>query len=133
MLFDAYRQFYGQPTDLPLAESFLSDRLTKNESVIFMAVDQDTEAVLGFVQLYPSFSSVSCRHIWILNDLFVVASARCRGVGRALLDVARHHALQMGAKRLVLSTAVTNEKARSLYASFGYKVDEEFLTYTFEM
>jgi GNAT superfamily N-acetyltransferase len=39
---------------------------------------------LVFVQLYPSFSSVAARRIWILNDLLVTPPARRRGVGRAL-------------------------------------------------
>jgi hypothetical protein len=31
-LFDGYRQFYGQPAHVPLAEAFLRDRFTHNDS-----------------------------------------------------------------------------------------------------
>ncbi|MEK6258653.1 MAG: GNAT family N-acetyltransferase [Planctomycetota bacterium] len=132
-LFDGYRQFYGQPADFLLAEAFLRDRLTNDDSVIFLAIDPASGTGLGFVQLYPSFSSVAARRIWILNDLFVAASARRTGVGRALLDAARDFGKSTGAKRLVLSTANTNREARALYESNGYKQDEAFLVYNLEL
>src|SRR5207302_1364805 len=69
---------------------------------------------LGFVQLYPSFSSAAARRIWILNDLFVAPAARRRGIGRALLQAARDHGVATGAKRLVLSTAASNREARAV-------------------
>ncbi len=62
-LLDGYRQFYGQPADYPLAEAFLRDRFANNESVVFLAVDPQSGAGLGFVQLYPSFSSAAARRI----------------------------------------------------------------------
>ena len=132
-LFDGYRQFYGQPTDLPLAEAFLHDRFTHNDSAVFVAIDPHSGDGLGFVQLYPSFSSVAARRIWILNDLFVAPAARRSGVGRALLAAAREFGMSTGAKRIVLSTAVTNHQARALYESCGYKEDDVFLVCKLEL
>jgi ribosomal protein S18 acetylase RimI-like enzyme len=132
-LFDGYRQFYGQPANYPLAEAFLRDRFDNNDSVVFLAVDKQSGNGLGFVQLYPSFSSVAAQRIWILNDLFVAPAARQRGVGRALLDAARDHAVSTGAKRLVLSTATTNREARALYESYGFKQEDVFVAYKFEL
>jgi len=126
-LFDSYRRFYQQTSDLPLARAFISERLKRNESVIFLAEDGQ-HVPLGFTQLYPSFSSVSARPIWILNDLFVAPDARGQQVGRQLLNAARDHALATGAKRLVLSTAIDNP-AQRLYESLGYVKDTEFLHY----
>src|SRR6266446_5967500 len=85
-LFDSYRQFYDEPADAELAAAFIRDRLQAKESVIFLAEESDegTREALGFVQLYPSFSSVAACRIWVLNDLFVAPEARGRGVGRAL-------------------------------------------------
>ena len=97
-LFDAYRQFYGQASDLDRARQFLLERLQQHQSVIFAVVDN--ERALGFTQLYPSFSSVSMKPIWILNDLFVADFARRRGVGAQLLLAAKDHAVQTGAVRL---------------------------------
>lgn len=132
-LFDLYRQFYGQPPDYQLAEAFLRDRSTNSDSVVFLAADDQSGEGLGLVQLYPSFSSVAARRVWILNDLFVTPAARRRGIGRALLDAARSHAESTGAKRVVLSTAAANREARALYESYGYKQDEVFLVYKLEL
>ncbi len=130
-LFDAYRQFYGQTPDLEGARRFLAERLGRGESVI-LAVVEDGRA-LGFTQLYPSFSSVSMKPIWILNDLFVAEDARRRGVGARLLRAARDYASRTGAARLALSTAVTNTKAQALYERDGWRRDTEFLHYEYEL
>ena len=129
-LFDAYRQFYGQRSDVAAARAFLDERLRREESVIFIAVaDEDGGDALGFTQLYPSFSSVSLKRLWVLNDLFVGPNVRRGGVGRRLLDRAREWAIETGAKGLVLATAVDNGKARALYESCGWQRDDEFQHY----
>ena len=86
-LFDAYRQFYKQSSNLAGAREFVTDRLKKNESVIFLAVEKKDSSPLGigFTQLYPSFSSTNMRRLWILNDLYVSPNARKKGIGEALL------------------------------------------------
>ncbi len=132
-LFDSYRQFYKQSADSSLAEGFIRDRLTKSDSVIFLATDSQTGTSYGFIQLYPAFSSVAARPIWILNDLFVAAAARRKGVGRALLEAAREFAIATSAKRLVLSTAADNIEARALYESCGYKQELVFVSYTLDL
>ena len=129
-LFDEYRQFYGQPSDPVRAREFIAARVAHNESVIFLATDEDEgKAALGFVQLYPSFSSVSMKRLWILNDLYVSGAARKRGVGKALMERARQLAVDTDAKGLVLETAVDNHAAQALYESLGYKREEEFHRY----
>jgi GNAT superfamily N-acetyltransferase len=121
-LFDAYRQFYRQPSDLKLAHSFLLDRFRNNESIIFLAFDEDGSAA-GFTQLFPSFSSGACRRIFILNDLFVKPEARRRKVGHALLKAAAEFAASEGAARLTLLTALDNAPAQALYESAGWMRD----------
>jgi GNAT superfamily N-acetyltransferase len=129
-LFDAYRQFYGQHSDLAAARAFLEERMRREESVIFLAIaDGEGNEALGFTQLYPSFSSVSVRRLWILNDLFVRPGIRRGGVGRRLLERAREWAIETDAKGLMLATAVTNAAARALYESCGWRRDEEFEHY----
>ena len=81
------------------------------------------ERALGFVQLYPSFSSVAARRLWVLNDLYVTPEGRGRGIGRALMERARRHAVETGACRLTLETMSDNETARALYRSLGYTPD----------
>jgi GNAT superfamily N-acetyltransferase len=127
-LFDEYREFYEADSDHAAARAFLTERMDRGESVIFLAYAKRREAV-GFTQLYPSFSSVSLKRLWILNDLFVRSDARRGGVARALLERARQHAVETGAKGLVLNTAVTNKPAQTLYESCGWEQDAEFLQY----
>ena len=126
-LFDAYRQFYGQASDLTGARAFLADRFKRGESIIFLAVVDG--AIVGFTQLYPSFSSVSMKRLWVLNDLFVTPDARKSGAGRALLERAERWAAETGAKGLTLSTQITNLRAQRLYEACGWTKDDEFLHY----
>jgi ribosomal protein S18 acetylase RimI-like enzyme len=130
-LFDAYRQFYGQAADLEGARQFLLERLQRGEAVLFAVIENGN--ALGFTQLYPSFSSVSMKPIWVLNDLYVIGAARRRGVGARLLTAAVDHASQTGAARLVLSTAIDNVTAQALYERLGWRKDTAFLQYGFEV
>lgn len=127
-LFDLYRRFYGQAADLPLARAFIRERLSLLESVIFLAEDAQRKA-LGFTQLYPSFTSVGARRTWILNDLYVDAGLRKKGVGQALLAAARAHAQASGALRIDLATAHDNP-AQKLYEAQGYAREEGFYHYS---
>lgn len=128
-LFDGYRQFYGRTSDLAAARDFLRARFEHGESVAFIAHEGETP--VGFTQLYPSFSSVSLARVFVLNDLFVVAQARRRGVAARLIGAATGFARATGAVRLALSTATTNTAAQSLYQSLGWQRDEQFLVYQF--
>ena len=127
-LYDAYRQFYGQPGDPDLARRFLLERFQHNESIIFLAMKEDGAAV-GFTQLFPSFSSVSAARIFILNDLFVSPEARGKRVGALLLDAAARFGRGVGAIRLTLATKVTNQTAQALYEREGWKKQTDFYAY----
>ncbi|EQB12979.1 GNAT family N-acetyltransferase [Sphingobium lactosutens] len=126
-LFDGYRQFYGQKSDVVAARRFLSDRFEHQQSVIFIANDGETG--LGFTQLYPSFSSTRMTRTLILNDLYVIPDARKRGVAKALLSAATDYARQIGAVRLSLSTANDNLSAQALYEADGWVREALFVGY----
>ncbi|EGQ7876145.1 MULTISPECIES: GNAT family N-acetyltransferase [Vibrio] len=128
-LFDDYRQFYGQKSDIDAAREFLRNRFANNESVIFLAMTESNEA-LGFVQLYPSFSSVAMKPMWYLNDLFVSDGSRNQGVARALLQKVKCFAKETNALTVKLATSATNDKAKSLYESEGYDKVVAFEHYT---
>jgi ribosomal protein S18 acetylase RimI-like enzyme len=129
-IFDAYRQFYGQNSNVERARTFLAKRIIGRESVIFFATsDDDAQSILGFTQLYPSFSSVSMRRIWILNDLFVSEAARGQGVASALMQRAREFAQETAAKGLSLETALDNTTAQRLYEKLGWTRNSEFAMY----
>ncbi|HEX8612827.1 MAG TPA: GNAT family N-acetyltransferase [Telluria sp.] len=124
VLFDGYRQFYERDSDVAAAKRFLTDRFNHGESVLFIA--HDGSEPVGFAQLYPSFSSVSLGRIYILNDLFVNALGRCKGVGSQLISASVDFAKTVGAIRLALSTAHTNANAQALYEAKGWKRDDDF-------
>jgi len=127
-LFDRYRMFYAQASDLDAARQFIQMRFQQGDSTIFIALDE--LRAVGFTQLYPSFSSVSMKRLWILNDLFVEETARRQGIGAQLMQGAESFARQTGAVRITLSTQITNQSAQSLYESRGYVKDEVFYHYS---
>ncbi|MCE9551072.1 MAG: GNAT family N-acetyltransferase [Betaproteobacteria bacterium] len=130
-LLDSYRQFYGRASDVSAATNFLLARFNHGESVIFVAYKYTTP--VGFAQLYPSFSSVSLARTFILNDLFVSEQARRNGVASKLVRAATEFAGLLGAVRVSLSTATTNETAQALYLSAGWVRDEQYFVYHFSI
>ena len=131
-LFDAYRQFYQQATDLDGARAYLTERLEGGESVVFFALLDDGMPA-GFTQLYPIFSSTAMQRAWLLNDLFVAPVARRAGVARALLERAHAFAQETHAKELMLQTAVDNIPAQRLYESLGWQRDNDYYVYMLTM
>lgn len=124
VLFDGYRVFYEQASDPASARRFVSERLSRGDSHIIGA-EIDGELV-GFTQLYPSFSSVRMRRTWILNDLYVAPAARRGGVAQALMQAALRHAIETGAAYLTLETARDNMPAQALYVAEGWSLDDEY-------
>lgn len=125
-LLEGYRKFYKQVADPDKSAAFLAKRLASGDSVIFVA--EEGGKLLGFMQLYPSFSTVSLERVWILNDLFVVASARSQGIGQSLLREAQEFCREQGAKGLALETGVENP-AQKLYESLGWQKDTHCFHY----
>jgi ribosomal protein S18 acetylase RimI-like enzyme len=128
-LFDQYRQFYKMPPNLSLAHAFITERFGKQESVILVA-ERDGSTLVGFCQLYPTFCSVEAKPIYVLYDLFVLATARQSGAGRLLLKAAETRAAADGKVRMDLTTAKTNKAAQSIYESLGWVRDEVFFSYS---
>ncbi|WP_137819982.1 GNAT family N-acetyltransferase [Pseudomonas sp. 2FG] len=127
-LFAGYLEFYQVPKPLTVIRSFLAARMERGDSTLLLARDV-AGAALGFVQLYPFFSSLALEPAWLLSDLYVSAQARRQGVGEALMNAARAHAQASGACGLQLETAKTNLAGQALYERLGYVRDEVFYTY----
>ncbi|MFM0500835.1 GNAT family N-acetyltransferase [Paraburkholderia caffeinilytica] len=127
-LFNNYRVFYEQKSDVELAKRFISERAENNDSVIFVA-DTGNGVLNGFCQLYPSLCSVAAAPIYVLYDLFVSPAKRRSGVATQLLQVAATRAKSDGKVRMDLLTAKDNLKAQALYESLGWERDEMFYTY----
>ena len=131
-LFDGYMQFYEQVSNPEKYGLFISERLRKNEAVIFLALSEDG-AGMGFTLLYPSFSSVSQGPVYVLNDLFVDPNYRKQGVASQLMDRAINFAKSKGAVRLHLETGITNENAQSLYEKEGWVKESDTYHYNFSL
>jgi GNAT superfamily N-acetyltransferase len=130
-LFDQYRVFYKSSSDLEAARKFLQERFQKDDSMIFVVKSEGH--LVGFTQLYPSFSSVSMKRIWILNDLFVEESYRKKGIAKLLISTAENFAKETRAVRIILSTQVSNITAQSLYESLGYIKNKDFYYYALQL
>lgn len=127
ILFDGYRLFYQQTSNITVAKQFIQDRLNQQDSTIFVAKSADE--MIGFVQLYPIFSSVNAKKSLLLNDLFVASHARKLGAGKALMNQAKAYADEQSACWLMLQTEKTNRQAQKLYESLGYKRDQDCYYY----
>ena len=111
-IFDDYRAFYGMEKDPDAVIAFLHDRLTKNDSHVIVA--ELNGKIIGFTQLYPTFSSVSLKDDIILNDLYVDAEHRGKGIGKELLERAKAYCQEKNIKGMMLETA-TDNPAQFLY------------------
>jgi ribosomal protein S18 acetylase RimI-like enzyme len=125
-LFDEYRQFYSQQSDTASARKFLTERIENNQSYIFVA--EETGRLVGFIQMYPTFSSVSMKPDMIMNDLYVFPDKRSKGIGKELLETAKNFAINNGYKGLWIETANDNP-ARYLYEQLGWEKDVSFTHY----
>ena len=119
-LFNSYRIFYNQTSDENGALEFVTERLSKSESTVFIAKTRNEEC-LGFVQLYPSFSSQFMQRMWILNDLYVSENYRMLGIASALIQAAKEHASRTKARGLILCTQDSNHQAQALYKKIGFE------------
>lgn len=125
-LFNEYRIFYDQDSDIEMSKEFLLERMKNEESTIFVVIKDNSS--VGFVQIYPGFSSVSCRKDYILNDLFVLPEYRGQGIASKLLERSKEYAIENNGKGLALETAKDNP-ARELYERLDWRADNDFIHY----
>ena len=126
-LFDRYREFQGEASDLAAARGFLQARLSRGESAVFIA--HEAAVPVGFAQLYPSYSSISLARVFVLNDLFVDEAARRKGVAAKLLAAVEDYAWSHAATRVTLNVARNNESGQALYEARGWSRDAQFFMY----
>lgn len=132
ILFDLYRQFYKYKSNVHESTNYISERISNNESIIFLALTENNNSA-GFVQLYETFGSLHLGKIIILYDLYVKEEFRKHGIGKKLMAKSEEYAKSIGAKGIELSTAKDNLSAQSLYEKIGYIRDNEFYSYSYEI
>lgn len=130
-LFDQYRIFYHKTSDVPAAEQFLTERIENGDSKIFVA--ENEERLVGFVQLYPLFSSTRMKRYWLLNDLFINESYRGKGFSKELIERAKEMAKSTDACGILLETGKSNDIGNKLYPSCGFELYDEVNFYEWKV
>lgn len=127
-----YRSFYGvENQNEKEVRNFIKARIENNQSKIFIAENINGE-VIGFIQLYPSYSTVSLKPQWVLNDFFVVASERKKGTGTELMAFVKEY-FKDKAKGFFLVTDKDNFTAKSFYDKNGWQTNEyDFYTFFYK-
>lgn len=118
VIFSLYLKFYKVESIRDDNITFLKERVQNNESVIFTAKKDDE--IVGFTQLFPTFSSASLKKVYILNDLFVLENYRNQGIAKLLIHQVIEFAKENNCARVSLSTARDNP-AQFLYEKLGFK------------
>lgn len=131
ILFDAYRVFYEMDSDIVAAEKFLAERIAANESEIFVAADS-LNNLIGFVQLYPVFSSTRMKRLWLLNDLYVEPAQRGQGISKKLIQRAKELCIETKSCGMILETAKKNVVGNNLYPATGFQLDGNHNYYFWE-
>lgn len=128
-IFNDYRIHFEQKSDLIGSTAFLEERLLKNQAVIFVAIDEESDEYMGFTLLYPMFSSLKAKSTWTLNDMFISEKFRKFGVASKLLEKVKEFGEETDAQWITLKTGTENVKAQALYEKFGFKKDEGHFYY----
>lgn len=122
-LFDQYRIFYHKDSDIPSAETFLKERIENKDSEIFVAEIQGD--LVGFVQLYPLFSSTRMKRYWLLNDLFINENDRGKGFSKELIEETKKWAVSTNSAGILLETGKSNDVGNKLYPGCGFELYDE--------
>ncbi len=131
-LFDAYRVFYAMGSDVEAAKLFLLARMEKSESIIYVA-ENEKDKLMGFVQLYPLFSSTRIKRLWLLNDLFVDPDYRSKGVSVDLIERTKQLCRESGSGGMMLETGKTNIIGNQLYLRTGWELDKDHNYYSWDI
>ncbi len=126
-LFHDYLLFYHQDLPSDTIRDFLSERLIQKDSLIFLSLFQQN--IIGFIQLYSSFNSLTLKRLYILHDFYVIPSFRGQGIGSRLLEYVKNYVKENGNGEIMLQTSKENYNAQRLYEKHGFHVDTEFLCY----
>lgn len=129
-LFNAYRVFYRKKSDLEAASTYIKERISNDESIIYLAFSGD-EAV-GFTQLYPIFSSTRLKRVWLLNDLYVAKNQRGKGISKMLLEKSKQLTKDTNAAAVILETEKSNAIGNQLYPSVGFTLEDDVNHYYWE-
>ncbi len=121
-LFNSYRMFYGKESNIDISKEFLDSRIINKDSKIYVCEVENN--IIGFIQLYPLFSSTRVSKYWLLNDLFVDVKERGNGYSKLLIERAKKLVIESNACGMMLETEKSNNIGNKLYPITGFKMNE---------
>ncbi|PNZ39544.1 GNAT family N-acetyltransferase [Mammaliicoccus vitulinus] len=127
-IFNEYRVYFGEQSDIDAAERFLYENLSSDNAVIFIAEDNDD--VIGFIQLYTMLSSMKMSELLIINDLYLTAKARGQRIGEKLMHQVFKYGKENGYETIYLETEKSNIGGNRLYTKLGMQIDDEHNYYS---
>ena len=116
-LWQSYCEFYRTTLPDTVTTRTWSRILDPDSGVLCIVAEVDGQ-VYGFANCVIHENTWELQPVCYLEDLFVVASARGRGVGKALIEWLRNAMRAEGWARLYWVTAQDNQSARALYDQF---------------
>jgi GNAT superfamily N-acetyltransferase len=129
-LFAGYQRFYEAEPDDERNRRFFTRFIDPSEDGLLLGAWVGDQLV-GFACIYWTFSSSNAAEVALMNDLFVAAGQRGKGIGLALIEAAAEAGRARGMRHLEWLTAVNNYRAQRLYdrteatraAWLGYELD----------
>jgi GNAT superfamily N-acetyltransferase len=128
-LVEAHRKFREAAPDPVGTQTFLHERISRDETVIFVAFEG--ASMVGFTQIYRTYSTTLLAPVYLINELWVLPHLRKNGLGTELEAAAIEHARQAGAVRLTMATVTGDAIPQSVYAAAGWLRDHRLQTYHF--
>lgn len=117
----AFRDHLG--VDWPSDNAFLAgvERLIETRDAVYvLGAPDDDSPPAGVAQVRFRYGIWWAAEDCLLEDLFVLESARGSGLGRALLEQVVRVAGERGCRRIELDVNDNNDAALALYRSFGF-------------
>lgn len=116
-LWQGYCDFYGAKVPDAVTSRTWGRILDPDSGVLCIVAEVDGQ-VYGFANCVIHENTWELQPICYLEDLFVLPSARGRGIGKALMEWLRNAMRAEGWSRLYWVTAQDNKAARALYDQF---------------
>jgi GNAT superfamily N-acetyltransferase len=122
----AYQHFYEvEDIEEERNRAFFRRFIAPSEDGMLLGA-RENGGFAGYACLYWHLSSLRASESVLMNDLYVEADQRGRGVGRALIEASAEVARERGASHLEWATDPDNHTAQRLYDTTGAKRHEQF-------
>jgi GNAT superfamily N-acetyltransferase len=117
------------PDAVAASEADLRQHLFDPGPKVFAVVAEVDGSVVGMAIYFVSFSTWTGRHGLYLEDLFVEATYRSQGIGRALMRALARRAVDRGYTRLEWAVLDWNRPAIDFYRALGAVPMDEWTTF----